>query len=162
MRVLRLIVHGRTRQPILLLGEIEGSRCLPIFLRPAQAEVISVGRRDGQENATSLPVDVLRPVVEALGSELRGAEITALDCGVFAAELVLDNGVRVAVKPSDALAVAVREGLSIGVADDVLDDVGQPTAELLGPDESGSLPPAEQLQEFRDFLDGVSPDDFRR
>jgi uncharacterized protein len=68
MHVLRLIVHARSRQPVLLLGEIEGTRCVPIFLRPAQAEVIAVGPRDG--DSTSLTQDVLLPVVEALGHSL--------------------------------------------------------------------------------------------
>lgn len=156
MRMLRLIVHGRTRQPVLLLGEINGDRCLPIFLRSAQAEVISVGERD---NTTSLPQDVIEPVVEALGSRLVGAEITGLSCGVFSAELILEGDLRVAVKPSDALAIAVREGLPIGVEDEVLDEVGQPTTELLGADPG---PAADQLREFRDFLEDVTPDDFRR
>jgi uncharacterized protein len=32
MRVLRLVVHARTREPVLLLGEVDGVRCLPVFL----------------------------------------------------------------------------------------------------------------------------------
>jgi bifunctional DNase/RNase len=146
MRVIRLVSHARSRQPVLLLGEADGDRCLPVFLRRPQADVIAVGRR-GPEDPL-LPQDVLVPVLRGLGHRLDGAEITALDEGVFSAELVFDGDVRVPVLPSDALAVAVREGLPIGVAGAILDAVGQPLADV------------EPLEEFRRFLDTVSPDDF--
>ena len=51
-----------------------------------------------------------------------------------------------------------RERLPIGVADDVLDAVGQRVEELF-PDGTDA-PPERQLEEFRSFLDEVSPDDF--
>jgi len=176
MHVLRLIVHARSRQPVLLLGEIEGNRCVPIFLRPAQAEVIAVGPRDG--DSTSLTQDVLLPVVEALGHSLERIEITDLTDGVYTSELVFDTGERVEVKPSDALSVAVRERLPIGIAEHVLDEVGQNVEDVIPPEsedpsgqgaqtraaagsgeEAGA--PEDQLREFKEFIDEVSPEDFR-
>ncbi|MBW0107132.1 bifunctional nuclease family protein [Pseudonocardia sp. KRD291] len=175
MHVLRLIVHARSRQPVLLIGEIEGTRCVPIFLRPAQAEVIAVGPRDGE--STSLTQDVLLPVLDRLGHTLERIEISDLTDGVYTAELVFDAGERIEVKPSDALSIAVREKLPIGIAEHVLDEVGQQVDELLPPeaeDPAGAGVPAptstgtdstaapeEQLREFREFIDEVSPEDFR-
>jgi len=157
MRVLRLVVHARTREPVLLLGEIDGDRCLPVFLRRAQAEVISVGpRSDGD---SPLVQDVLLPVVEGLGRRLEGVRLTALLDGVFTADLVFDAGTRVAARPSDVLAIAVREGLPIDVAGAILDQVGQPISELF-PDGSDA-PAEEQVRDFHDFLEDVSPEDFR-
>ncbi|MCY7342878.1 MAG: bifunctional nuclease family protein [Pseudonocardia sp.] len=156
MRVLRLVVHVRTREPVLLLGEVDGDRCLPVFLRRPQAEVISAGAR--KEGDTPLTQDVLRSVVTQLGRSLDRVEITALTDGIFSAELVFDADARLGVLPSDALAIAVREGLPIGVAATILDDVGQPITDLF-PDGTDA-PPEQQLQDFREFLDGVSPDDF--
>ena len=158
MRVIRLVRHARTRQPVLVLCEADGRRCLPVFLRQPQADVVAVGRRRPAD--PPLPQDVLVPVLRGLGHRLDAAEITALADGEFSADLVLDGGTRVAVLPSDALAVAVREGLAIGVADEILDAVGQPVDDLFP---AGSdAPPERQLEEFRDFLDDVSPDDFDR
>jgi bifunctional DNase/RNase len=156
VRVIRLVVHARTRQPVLLLGEVDGDRCLPVFLRQPQADVIAVGRRGPDDPL--LPQDVLVPVLRGLDHELTGAEITALSDGVFSADLLVDGETRVAVLPSDALAVAVREGLPIGVADEVLDAVGQLITEVF-PDGTDA-PPQEQLAEFRKFLEDVTPDDF--
>jgi bifunctional DNase/RNase len=175
MHVLRLIVHARSRQPVLLLGEAGGDRCVPVFLRPPQAEVIAAGRRD--DAATALTQDVLLPVVTALGRTLDSVEISDLTDGVYSAELVFDGGTRLDVKPSDALAIAVREGLPIGMAEHVLEEVGQPVDDVLPPeseDPSGLAaqtraatggqtadPPEQQMQQFRDFIDEVSPDDFK-
>lgn len=157
MRVLRLVVHVRTREPVLLLGEEGGDRCVPVFLRRPQADMIALGRRS--DGDPMLPQDVLIPVLRELGHRVDGAEIVALEDGVFRAELVLDGGRRVSVRPSDALAIAVREGLPIGVADSILDEVGQPVADLFP--HGNDAPPEQQLADFREFLEGVRPEDFR-
>lgn len=175
MHVLRLIVHARSRQPVLLLGEADGDRCVPVFLRPPQAEVIAVGPRD--DEGTPLTQDVLLPVVEALGRTLERVEISDLVDGVYTAELVFDGDTRLVVRPSDALALAVREGLLIGMAEHVLDEVGQAVDDVLPPDGDDTTgaaaqaraatagpadaPPEQQMQEFREFIDEVSPEDFR-
>ena len=82
MRVIRLVVHATTRQPLVVLGETDGDRCLPVFLRQPQADVIAVGPR-GQDDPL-LPQDVLTPVLRGLGHTLDGAEITELTDGVSA------------------------------------------------------------------------------
>ncbi len=161
MRVLRLVVHVRTREPVLLLGEVDGDRCLPVFLRRAQADVIAVGPRG--EDDLPLTQDVLLTVVTGLGHKFDGVEITALVDGVFSAALVFDSqddgtATRVVVRPSDALSIAVRDELPIGVADEILDDVGQPIADLFP--NGTDAPPEQQLRDFREFLDDVSPEDF--
>lgn len=156
MHVLRLIVHGRTREPVAVLGEADGGRCVPVFLRRPQADAISLGRRGAAD--LLLPQDVLVPLLRGLGHTLDGVEVTALVDGVFSAVVVCDGGIRVPVLPSDALAVAVREGLPIGMAEEIIDEVGQPVADVF-PGGVGA-PPEEQLREFRRFLDDVGPDDF--
>jgi bifunctional DNase/RNase len=156
MRVLRLVVHARTREPVLVLGEVDGDRCVPVSLRRPQADVIAIGRR--ADTDPPLTQDVLLPILAGLGHTLDGVEITELREGKFAADLVFDGGARVPVLPSDALAVAVREGLPIGVADEILDEVGQPVATIF-PDGTDA-PPEQQLRNFREFLDEVSPEDF--
>ena len=160
MRLLRLVLHGRTREPVAVLGEVGatdgGGRCVPVFLRRPQADAIALGPRG--ESDVPLPQDVLLPVLRGLGHRVDGVEVTRLADGVFSAVLVCDGGTRLPILPSDALAVAVRERLPIGMAEEILDEVGQPIAELF-PDGTAA-PPEEQLRDFRRFLDDVGPDDF--
>jgi bifunctional DNase/RNase len=160
MRMLRLVVHGRTHQPVAVLGEVEAAtperRCVPVFLRRPQADAIALGRRG--ENDVLLPQDVLLPLLRGLGHTLDGVEVTELSDGVFSAVVVCDGGTRVPVLPSDAVAVAVREGLPINMAEEILDAVGQPVTEVFP--EGVEEPPEEQMREMRDFLEDASPDDF--
>jgi bifunctional DNase/RNase len=156
MRVLRLIVHGRSREPVAVLGETDGDRCVPVFLRRPQADAIALGPRGGSD--VPLPQDVLVPVVRGLGHSIDGVEVTRLADGVFSAVVVCDGGLRIPVLPSDALALAVRERLPIGMAEEILDEVGQPVADVF-PD-GVAPPPEDQVREFRRFLDDVGPNDF--
>jgi uncharacterized protein len=156
MRVLRLIVHARTREPVAVLAETDGSRCVPIFLRRPQADAMALGPRG--ESDVLLPQDMLLPLLRGLGHHVDGVEVTALAEGVFAAVVICDGGTRVPVLPSDALALAVRERLPIGMAEEILDEVGQQVGEVF-PDGVGA-PPEEQVRAFRRFLDDVGPNDF--
>ncbi len=157
MRILRLVLHAPTRQPVLLLGEVDGERCVPVFLRQPQAGVIAGGPRGTDDPL--LPQDLIGPIVRGLGHSLDAVEIIELRDGTYYADLVFDGGTRVGARPSDALAVAVRDEVPISVAEAILDEVGQPIAELFP--HGGDAPPDEQLREFRDFVEGLSADDFR-
>lgn len=156
MRVLRLVVHAPSRQPVLLLGEAEGERCVPVFLRQPQADVIAAGPR--AEDGPMLTQDLIGAVVSGLGRSLDQVEITELRDGVFYADLVFDGDTRITARPSDALAVAVRDGVPIAMADAILDEVGQLIAELFP--HGGDAPPEDQLREFHEFVEDVSPEDF--
>jgi hypothetical protein len=57
-------------------------------------------------------------------------------------------------RPSDAIALAVRAGVPIFASDELIDEVGQdPPVEV--EDEA-----AEIIDEFKDFIENVSPEDF--
>jgi uncharacterized protein len=160
MRVFKVIVHARTREPVLVLAEEDGERCLPVFLRQPQADVIASGPR--AEDDPPLTQDLLVPVVELLGRRLERVEITELRDGVFHAELVFDQDTRLAARPSDALAIAVRDGVPIAVADEILDEVGQLASEMFPHGTEVHEPPERQVAAFREFIDEISPEDFGR
>ena len=73
--------------------------------------------------------------------------------------LVCDGGTRIPVLPSDALAVAVREGLPIAMAEEILDEVGQPVAELF-PHGGGGARRRSRCGRCATSSTDVSPDDF--
>jgi hypothetical protein len=83
-------------------------------------------------------------------------EITELHDGTFFAEIeVARNGTsfRISSRPSDAIALAVRyeDQVPIFADEAVLDEAGV----LFESDEE-----EEQIEEFREFLDQVRPEDF--
>jgi hypothetical protein len=67
--------------------------------------------------------DLLKNVMDSLGASLNDVFINELKDGTFYARLTLDSQ-EVDSRPSDAIALAVRYGVPIYVADKVLDEAG--------------------------------------
>jgi uncharacterized protein len=150
MRVVGVRVELPANQPILLLRETEGERYLPIWIGSVEATAIAL-EQQGVRPARPLTHDLLKDVIGALGRELEQVRITDLREGTFFAELVFDGDIRVSARPSDSVALALRVGVPIHAEDSVLQEAG-----LIIPDEQ-----EDEVEKFREFLDSVSPEDFR-
>lgn len=163
MRFARLAVHRVTREPLALLVEDDADRCLVVSVRGPQAEVIDRGpRAPDPPDHERLTQDLLADLAGLLGRRLDRAEIVDLVDDRFRAVLVLDDGTRLPARPSDVLAVAVREGLRIEVADTVLDTAGQSFSALGGDRPEPAREAAEQVAQMRAFLEEATPEDFAR
>lgn len=140
--------------PRMVLRELEGDhRLLPIFIGPVEMQAIQLALA-GHEPPRPLTHDLLRDVLGALSVDVQRVAVTELRDNTFYAELYLVAGERtctVSSRSSDAVALAVRVGCPIFVAEDVLD-------------EAAALPPEamadEVVEQFREFIDSVNPDDF--
>lgn len=140
--------------PVVLLREAEGERYLPIWIGAVEATAIVAALED-MVPPRPLTHDLLRLAVESLGAEVDRAVVTEVRDNVFYAELVLTtNGgeVTVSCRPSDAIALAVRTEAPLFANPEVLDEAG---VMIKSVDE-----PEQQIEEFRRFLDDVSPEDF--
>ncbi|WP_285649278.1 bifunctional nuclease domain-containing protein [Actinomycetospora sp. NBRC 106375] len=163
MRFARLVVHRMTREPLALLVEEDADRCLVVSVRAPQAEVIDRGPRAAEPSDDDrMTQDLLADLAGLLGRRLDRGEIVDLVDDRFKAELVLDDGTRLPGRPSDVLAVAVREALRIEVADAVLDAVGQSFSELGGDRPEPAREAAEQVEQMREFLEEATAQDFAR
>lgn len=148
-------VEVPTNQPIVLLREQDGQRHLPIFIGPPEATAI-VYALQGMETPRPLTHDLFKSVLDDLTSRLERVVITELHEGTFYAEIeIVQNGEthRISSRPSDAIALSVRydEQVPIFVEEAVLDEAGV----LFEAEEE-----EEQIEEFREFLDQVRPEDF--
>ncbi len=158
-------VEMPTNQPIVLLREREGERYLPIWIGAVEATAIAYAQQ-GVEPARPLTHDLLADVVAGLGHELVEVQITDLADGVFYAELVFDGGRTISARPSDAIALALRVDAPVVASPDVLDEAGislpdddEDASEELGDGET-AVPSEGEVERFREFLEGVSPEDF--
>ena len=100
--------------------------------------------------------DLFKTVLDDLAVKLERVEITELHDGTFYAEIELDRDgtkSRISSRPSDAIALAVRYGGEIPIFADeaVLDEAGV----LFEADEE-----EQEVEQFREFLDNVTPEDF--
>lgn len=148
-------VELRTNQPILLLRELEGShRLVPIFIGGEQATAISLAL-EGVEPPRPMTHDLLASTIESLGGSLERVVVTELRDKTFFAELQFaqtDGGVTVSARPSDGIALAVRTGVPIFAAESVVDEAGYVDKEPADDDQV--------VEDFREFLDHISPEDF--
>ncbi|MFM7719418.1 MAG: bifunctional nuclease family protein [Actinomycetota bacterium] len=149
-----------SNQPIVLLRETGGARYLPIWIGQPEAAAIAMVLQ-GVTSPRPMTHDLLRDVLEALGVAVTNVSITELRDGTFYAVIGMTrdgSAHEVSARPSDAIALAVRLGCKILVADEVLSE-----ASILLPDGEGEgeTPEVnEEVERFREFLEEIEPEDF--
>ena len=166
MRELELVglrVEMPANTPVLVLRELDGERVLPIWIGAVEATSIAVVEQ-GLVPQRPLTHDLLVHIIEATGHELIAIAITALHEGVFFAELELSGGVTVSARPSDAVALALRVGCPILCAEAVLDEAGVAEVDAEPEPDIGreALSDDAAVEEFREFLDNITPEDFEQ
>ncbi|HEY4946704.1 MAG TPA: bifunctional nuclease family protein, partial [Acidimicrobiales bacterium] len=158
LRAVRVDLQSNT--PVLLLQESDGlGRTLPIFIGAPEATAIAFALQ-GMDTPRPMTHDLIRDLLDALGTDVVRIVITELRTATYYAEIVLRHGDReipVSSRPSDAVAVAVRTGTPLFVADDLMDAEGIMLAvdeeEDEEPDaEEENANPDELVGEFRSFL----------
>lgn len=160
MHLAAVRVELPTNQPVLLLEELgEGKRTLPIYIGPAEAQAIAYAL---QGVVTSRPMthDLIRDLLADLGAAVECVVITELRDGTFYAEIrLISNGQRhsVSARPSDAVALAVRVECTI-YADDALVDAESYVLDTNEAEDAGEAD--ELVSEFRQFIEGLRPEDF--
>jgi hypothetical protein len=132
------------------LQESAGTRFLPIWIGAVEATAIAFAQQN-VEPPRPLTHDLLCNILETFGRRVVAVTIDRLDSGVFYASLVFEDGTTISARPSDAIAIALRIGGPISVADEVLDEAGVETPEV---------EEEVEVEAFREFLDNVSPEDF--
>lgn len=144
--------------PMVLLREQTGRhRLLPIYIGTPEATAIHYAL-EGVTPPRPLTHDLFVQTLGELGVALEQIVVTEMRDHTYYAELHLrsaEDGVTViSSRPSDAIALAVRCSAPLFASEELLDEVGQePPAE---PEEEAE----EIIDEFRDFIDHVNPEDF--
>lgn len=155
----KMVVYGvsfdANRQPIVLLKAEEGGKYLPIWIGHPEAAAILM-KLQNAELPRPMTHDLLANILTDLSTKLVRVLVTELKENTFYAVLQLatpDGEIDVDSRPSDAIALAVRTDAPIFAARDLLDASGVEFEQ--DPEDSEEL-----VQEFRDFLDHITPEDF--
>ena len=114
------------KQPIVLLKTADGNRFLPIWIGHPEAAAILVKLQNAAP-ARPMTHDLLNDVVGQLEAEVISIAVTEMRENTYYARITLQrNGSEIEVdsRPSDAIALAVRSGAKIYVADDVIEESG--------------------------------------
>jgi len=106
----------------LILKESDGPRRMPIIIGVPEAQAIA-NELEGVRAQRPMTHDLLRNVIEVLGAQLREVAIHSLKDGTFYASLIFEfSDLEVDARPSDAIAIAVRCGVPIFVAEEILEE----------------------------------------
>ncbi len=141
-----------SQRPILLLKEREGNRYLPIWVGAFEASAIAL-EISNIKTPRPMTHDLIVNILKTLKIEVENIEVCDIKDNTFYANLNLKsfNGDKIKVdsRPSDAIAIAVREKCKIYSYDYVLQLAGIEIQSI-----------EDEIKKFRDFLDHVSPEDF--
>lgn len=161
---IRIVLPGN--QPILLLLHRASQRLLRLWIGPSEGTAIGLAQQG---------IDTPRPTTHQLlvhalikaGDPLRSVRIAKVDDEVFYAELILKSGTVVDSRASDAVAAALFADVPVYTTEEVLDQAGVNLHEGDVAAELNILPPEvepeiteESVEEFREFLKDLSPEDF--
>jgi len=161
VEVVGVRIEMPSNQPIVLLKEIDGTRFLPIWVGAVEATAIAFAQQ-GLEAQRPLTHDLIENLLERVDITLTSVHITEIKDGVFYAELLLRNSEGalepLSARPSDAIAIALRTKSTIMVDSDLLDEIGIDIPEQIANEVSSAGD--QELEAFREFLDGINPEDF--
>jgi hypothetical protein len=154
MDVQEMVIYGVSfdvigKQPIVLLKTVEGNRFLPSWIGHPEAAATSLPR--------PMTHDLLTSVIGTFDAEVARITVTELKESTFYARLTLKKDgeeLDIDSRPSDALALAVRTDAPIFASTELIDENAIEFEREVDDTE-------EIVESFRDFLEGVSPDDFR-
>lgn len=118
-----LVLDPNTQAPVVVLKDEAGEFCLPIWI--GVAEATSIASAIKQVTMTRpLTHDLMHDVFQEIGVRVQRVVITELKDSTYFAELILGLGDKVILidsRPSDAIAIALRESAPIYVMQAVLD-----------------------------------------
>jgi bifunctional DNase/RNase len=149
VEVIGVRVEMPSNQPIVLLREVGGTRYLPLWVGAAEASAIAFAQQ-GVIPPRPLTHDLMKTLIEEIGTPLISVVLTQVKDGIFYSELNFAGEKKISARPSDAIALALRLETSIFATAELFAAVG-----IEIPDAA-----EDEVEKFREFLDQINPDDF--
>lgn len=144
-----------SNQPVIILKQVDVQRFIPIRIGQFEATSILM-ELQGIKPTRPLTHDLLRAVIESMKVKVTRIVISDLRDGTFYAQIHLHlakNGTELEIdsRPSDAIALAVRTNVPIFASENV---VAKASVGFTNGEES-------EIEQFREFLRTVKPEDFK-
>jgi len=144
-------IEMTTQKPIILLREEKGSRYLPIWIGPYEATAIAL-EMAGIRTPRPMTHDLIKTIFVTFGACIDKIVVDDLKDNTFYATIFVTRGkdtYEIESRPSDAIAIAVRQKCPIYAAREVVNSAGITITSI-----------DEEVEKFKDFLDNVKPEDF--
>jgi bifunctional DNase/RNase len=152
MNVKGLTVDPMTNVPIVILSDEENQKALPIWIGIFEASAI-LSQLEKINTARPMTHDLIKNIILQLGSKVVNITVTELKDNTYYAVIeLLINEKKLVIdsRPSDAIAIALRVGAPILVAEEVIDkansiDLNREKMEL---------------DKMKEWLQNADPEDF--
>jgi len=153
MKVKNLAFDLSKSGAMVFLEEMNGKRVLPIWIGIFEANAIALELR---KISTARPMthDLILNIIKGLEAEATKVVVTELKDNTFYAIIHInlrEGEVEIDSRPSDAIAVALRVGTPIYVAEEVINQAGR----------SEETKESNKTEGFMEWLEKLDPDDFK-
>ncbi|MEC4293798.1 bifunctional nuclease family protein [Adlercreutzia shanghongiae] len=161
LKVLTLVVAGQNQPSVLVLQPVEDApagkaRIVPIWIGPTEAAQVGMAL-EHMKLPRPMTHDLMLDALTNLDARIDSTVIYGSKGQMFFAHLVISQDGRLITldaRPSDAVALAVRQDAPLYIEEDVLDAASFPFLF------KGEQQTEEEIAEFKTFLDHISPEDF--
>lgn len=154
MKVDKLGIDLITRDPVVILKDVETQRYLPILIGPFEATAIALAL-EGTPVPRPLSHDLMKSIVEALGGKVLRVVIADIQDNTFYAKIVVEhdsNTIEIDARPSDSIAIALRTNAPIYVSEKIILEESIVDKETEDQD----------FKKFKKYLDNLTPEDFSK
>ena len=156
LKVLTLVVAGQNQPSVLVLQPVEETPAGKARIVPTEAAQIGMAL-EHVKFARPMTHDLMLDALTNLDARVDSMVIYGSKGQMFFAHLVLSQGGRLITldaRPSDAIALALRQDAPLHIEETVLDASSFPFLF------KGEKQTEEELAAFKTFLDPISPEDF--
>lgn len=154
MKVKIVGMDQNTMIPVVVITDAEEKGFIPILIGHAEAAAI-LSELEGTRPQRPMTHDLMKSLIEALNAKVDRVVICDLKEETYFARIIVKtaDGVKeLDARPSDAIALALRTGADVYISEEV-------AARAL----IANKPIDDrEMEEFRKFLDEVSPEDFQK
>ncbi len=156
MKVRGIAIDPSCKQPAVILTDEDEKLCLPIWIGIPEATAIFIQLND-QAIARPMTHDLLKNVIESLGAKVSKVLVNDINQNTFFARVFMegtnsDEKYEIDARPSDAIALALRVGSPIFVAEKV---IIAPGVTIIDKEKN-----KEEMTAFKKYLEHLSPTDF--
>ncbi len=150
MRVSGVVMDPRSNLPVVILKNEDATCLVPIWIGVMEASAIAA-KLEGVELPRPMTHDLVMRIIDEVGAKVLRVDVVKIEDSTFYASITISAGGRlleIDARPSDSIALAVRAGCDIGVAQEVIEEAGIQVEDTGNVDLASSSEDPEKLKEI--------------
>ena len=125
VKVLKISYHPSTRSYFILLKDVDGEDCISLSVGSFEAQSIALALESIEEKRPTTH-DLICHLLSEIGFSLKRVRITELKDGIFYSVIDLESkkygSYNIDARPSDAIAISLRENAPILISDNLINN----------------------------------------